>query len=565
MTQPVAPFTQPAQLVGPDGIMSEGVNKVAVYFWDIVSLAWVKATGGSVPGANVNVTNFPPFALDATLVGLSNKVTNSNTNVPITDPTSTIVTKSVLTGQKSDGTGYANVGVIPDGSLQINQNTVVNTANSTTTNLAVGATFTGAWTADLPYTSAQFTLKTDQNCLCYLEQSTDGINVDISDVYSYYANQSSGGFGQSVQLTASYHRVRVTNVGFATTTYFRLQQVNIPFLSSLPRTLDSHGFLQVAVKNEQDLAGHAVYHSIFGEEVAVPLFRLIGQVFSSPSGPDPTRWTSVVGTGGTATESGGLVTISTGTTANNTVSVQSIAVARYLAGQHNIMRAEVILPDTGTVNNVRRGGVFDANNGVFFELNGTVFSIVTRKAGVDTKISNGTFNGVYGSTFLLDTNAHRYDIQYSTNVVEFYMDGLLLHRFQPTTTSYYANIHLPIRVENFNTGGSTTNVTMYVLAAYVAKIGIPEIQAIGYFISAPGTTTIKTSPGVIKSILMSNIANNSSVVIYDNTSATGIVIWNSGVFGAQTVPFGFDFKDIAFNIGLTVVVTGVINLLVMYD
>ena len=59
MTQPVAPYSQPVQIVGPDGTQSEGVNKVAVYFWDNVALEWTKATTGSPVANNVNVMNFP--------------------------------------------------------------------------------------------------------------------------------------------------------------------------------------------------------------------------------------------------------------------------------------------------------------------------------------------------------------------------------------------------------------------------------------------------------------------------------------------------------------------------
>lgn len=49
---------------------SEGVSKVAMLRWDTDTLAWVKVSGGTTEGPDVNVTNFP--ADPATATGQTN-------------------------------------------------------------------------------------------------------------------------------------------------------------------------------------------------------------------------------------------------------------------------------------------------------------------------------------------------------------------------------------------------------------------------------------------------------------------------------------------------------------
>lgn len=698
MTQPVAPYTQPSTLVGADGIQSEGVNKVAVYYWDTSSLAWVKATGGAIPGANVNVTNFPAVqpvsatswplptgaSTEATLAALNAKVTTSpagvniniagsgdsvdtgnstttllgisgtftgpwtdilnydqisvlvfsdqasaagglqiqfssdGTNLDHTHSYSTIagegeavqahthsqyyrivytngavaqtqfrlqtilrpvsalgsvveveesisgqddglLTKSVLSGLSTQGTSYINIKATPDGGLVINQNIAVDSGNSSTTNLASGATFTGTGTSDLAYSGFQFQLYADQPCTVYMEQSIDNVNWDISDMFTVYAGI---GNGSTAQLVSSYYRIRVTNNGPAATTVFRLITIAVPIINPLPRTLDNYGHLQTSVRLTQDLSGNKIYYSPHGEQLSVPTVNQIGQIFSDTQ-LDTTRWTASVGTGGSATESNGYLTIATGTTANNTVSVQSNDVAQLIGGQVCKFSTSVLIPDTGIANNTRRGGAYNSTDGAFYELNGTTFRVVHRKGGVDTQIDNGSFNGQLGPTIQLDTNMHSWQIVYHAEGVQWYLDSILLHEYDATAI-WYNNVHLPITFENNNSGGSTTNVTLNVAHASTLRLGDPNPQPYGTFLQNAQTTILRSGPGSLMSILCSAIANNAQVQLYDGLSAAGTLIWDSGPFGAQTVPFGFSFAGIAFNTGLTIVITGTINVLTMY-
>lgn len=59
MGLPLSAYIHRTVLTDSDGTQTEGVNKVANYVWDTNSLSWVKSSGGTGPGSDVAVTNFP--------------------------------------------------------------------------------------------------------------------------------------------------------------------------------------------------------------------------------------------------------------------------------------------------------------------------------------------------------------------------------------------------------------------------------------------------------------------------------------------------------------------------
>lgn len=474
-----------------------------------------------------------------------------------------LLTKSILTGQSViDGT-YINARMTPDGGLVINQDIQIDPLNSSTANLNAGATFTGVAVSNITATAIQVFLKTDQNCTVYLDQSQDGINWDVTDPYNFY--HTVGNFAITTNAVGAYYRVRVTNIGTSATTYFRLQTIIVPILETLPRTLDENGYLQTAIKSTIDLNGFDLKNTPFGDGISVPIYRLVGAAFSG-STLDTNFWTPSIGVGGTVAPTNGLMIMSTGVTANNATSLQSVRTARFVARQPNKFRAVIQLPDTGTANNTRRGGAFTANDGCFFQLSGTTLSFVTRKAGVDTVINNGSFNGHHGNSFTLDTHAHAYELVITTSEVYFFVDNDLIHTAK-FDTSWSSTLNLPIRFENTNSGGSTTNVTMNIFAATISKMGIPQTQPTSFF--QQGITagvTLKLSAGNLHGLVISNITNNANVTLYDNTSAAGTVIFSTGAMAANTTPFSLDLKNLPFFIGLTLVIaTANCNCLVMYE
>ena len=465
-----------------------------------------------------------------------------------------------------DDSVQIGVKVAPDGGICTNQNILVNAANSSTTNLASGATFTGTVDLNIFASGIQVLLKSDQNCTVYVDQSGDGTNWDVTDAYDFYA--AVGNFGITVMCVGVYYRVRVTNVGTATTTYFRLQTISVPFVSPLPRSLNVHGELQTVVNAIRDHNGFEVDVTPQKELMVASHYLLVGGTFTGGV-IDTNFWTTSLGTGGSVAPDG-QITISTGTTANNSVSVQSVRTARYVAGLSNEFKCDARMPDNGTANNTRRLGAFTTTDGAFFELNGTTFRLATRRASTTTYVDNGSFNGHHGATHAMDFNvAHEFEIKWSTKSVYFFLDGHVIHTVSASTAPWSDNLHLPVRLENFNSGGSATNVALEVRTGTITRAGIPQTQPARVFSQRAGTDVtdvVKYGPGGLHGVVLSGITNNAVVTLYDNIAASGTVIWTSGPLTANGLPFEIDMKDIAFSTGLTVYLTGAnLNVLTMYE
>jgi len=455
------------------------------------------------------------------------------------------------------------------GKVSINQSVIVSVVNSSVTNINAGQTFTGKVESTLGIAGIQVNLKSDQDCLVYVDQSIDGINWDITDEYLYYIGI--GNFGITTQATGSYFRIRVTNNSPTNTTYFRLQTVLCPIVEAVPRSLSSYGNLKTKICEISDLSGFPVKNTPTGEMRSITPFKLAGASFLGTV-LDPNFWTASLGTGGTATVGGAQLILSTGTgIADNVTSVQSVIAARYIASNPNRFRCTGRLPDIGTANNTRRLGAFTTANGCFFQLSGTTFSVVTRKTSSvnDIVVSNGSFNGVYGSAITLDTNVHTFEIVWTNVAVYFFIDDILLHKVTSLTTTWADTLTLPIRIENNNSGGSSTDVSLNIRGLTISRLGSEYVQPRGYYRAGTVTAQIlKYGAGNLHGIIISGITDNAVVTLYDNTTNSGTIIWSSGgmLAGTTNVPYGLDFKGIQFSIGLTLAITtSNCNVTVMYD
>ena len=83
---------------------SGGLLNVANYWWDVNTLQWTKATGGSLPGANVNVQNFPA-SFGASQVGAWTVAVN---NLPAVQPVSESDGANVVLGATTDAAVISN-------------------------------------------------------------------------------------------------------------------------------------------------------------------------------------------------------------------------------------------------------------------------------------------------------------------------------------------------------------------------------------------------------------------------------------------------------------------------
>jgi hypothetical protein len=186
-------------------------------------------------------------------------------------------------------------------------------------------------------------------------------------------------------------------------------------------------------------------------------------------------FTTEVSNGGSYTHSPGTASLLL--TTNTNVASSAIRVSNrchyYSPGSGQLFMLTVGLGDTGKANNVRNWGAATPNNGVFFNLVGTTLNFVVRSntsgTPVETVIPQSTWNtdkldgtGLSGIDVDL-SKVYIYWIDYQwlgAGRVRFGVVGpdgsrIVAHTIQNSgnhSTVYMRQPHLPIRLENYNTG-----------------------------------------------------------------------------------------------------------------
>jgi len=452
------------------------------------------------------------------------------------------------------------------------QTALVSAGNSSTANLAAGATFTGTGVSCTGGNCAHIVLKTDKDCLVYVDQSTDNTNWDIADPFEYNAQVDN--FGIPVKLVSDYFRVRVTNINSSITTYFRLSTTLVPISEPLPRSLDSEGHLMTAIHGSYDHFGfRAAYTPNQEAKVVIPSL-LVGSRFEGTT-LDTNYWSTTLVNGGTANPANGEVVLATNTTANGSAKLYSVAKARYAPSQSHSCRIVASFSDPTVANCTRVIGVAwgttmpTISDGAYFQVravNG--FSVVTRKGGTETVVASGSFNGAYGASVTLTADTfYLFEIFYNSRYVWFCLNGKLLHTVTVTTATWSATQEFYLYDSNTNSGGSTTNNTITILSNCINTLS--EIDAAIKTKYQSGTTAgvvCKYGAGSIHKIIISGIVNNADVILYDNTAASGTILWQSGAMATNTTPFGLDFGNAQFSNGLTLVInTANCNVFISYD
>ena len=112
-------------------------------------------------------------------------------------------------------------------------------------------------------------------------------------------------------------------------------------------------------------------------------------------------------------------------------------------------------------------------------------------------------------------------------------------------------MHLPIRAENKNINGATTDASLFVRGVAILRYGRPLSRTHSNFFNSTTVQTLKIGPGTLHRVILvrNGAIGGNTVTLYDNTSAAGTVIGQLS-FGSST---GDTFEyDVDFDVGLTV-------------
>lgn len=293
--------------------------------------------------------------------------------------------------------------------------------------------------------------------------------------------------------------------------------------------------------------------SPFGALKIAEMTRLIGGNHEGNT-IDSRKWSTTTANGGTVTIGSGLALLRTNTTANGSTRLYSTARGAYFAGINNAYLAGIRVGDTGVANNVRRWGVFDDTNGLFFELNGTSIRVARRQAGVDEAVASAGFNGT--TPFVLDTNFHIYEIIYGSGTARFYQDRRLIHRLTTPQSSLCDTISLKLGAETTNSEGGTSDALLYVRGSSISRFGREVSRPTWYQTTTNETVVLKREPGTLHRVVVGNKGTGSATVtLYDNTAASGTII---GVLDLVNTLGSVEF-NLDFNTGLTIVTTATVG------
>ena len=282
----------------------------------------------------------------------------------------------------------------------------------------------------------------------------------------------------------------------------------------------------------------------------------------------------------------GLVDLTVGTANSDSVIRETTKTFAYQPGK-SLLVLNTFVPAIPKENLRQRIGYFGADNGMYFEVDGTDAFFVerSRSTGTETRVAQADWNidpldgtGVSGIT-LNTSNAQILwmDIEWlglGTVRIGFVIDGKFVHchsfhHANLIQSTYITTASLPLRYEITNTGVTTGISTMGQVCSSVVSEGGYELrglqQAIGTPITSPaGLTTAGTFYPVLSLRLKSNPNRLDAIVILTALSIMGTgngpqynwqVIASATTTGGTWISAGND-SSVEYKIGGTSITGG---------
>lgn len=316
----------------------------------------------------------------------------------------------------------------------------------------------------------------------------------------------------------------------------------------------------VPTNREYDPANNAFSHvSHFGAIKTSPTHPVLKANFPGVA-LDTTLWNeTTVATGNTVVNTG-VGRLNTGVGGTGSVILNSVEQGIFEAGQVTVYQSGVYA-GVPVANNIRRWGLMDAAslNGLFFELNGLNFNIVSRRGGVDTTVAQASFSG--DQTFTPGASNNTYRIFYSAGRAIFCRASagqlVMLHTIVDPAFPLVEDLDLGLYYENTNTG-NTTDIEMRVRGASSSVFGeLPTIRANGLITDSSVMAlnksvlagrdfngdyrNVEVSPenslyvaDYLTEVVRGNIPTNSSINKFGRTPVMNVAtifpvdVWNNG-------------------------------------
>ena len=218
----------------------------------------------------------------------------------------------------------------------------------------------------------------------------------------------------------------------------------------------------------------------------------------------------LVGTGSTVgfVTAQGLIDISIGTTSGDSVIRETTKVFSYQPGK-SLLVMNTFVPATPKANLRQRVGYFGADNGMYFELNGTTPYFVERSlsTGTQTEVAQANWNGdkldgTGPSGVTLDTTKAQIlwmDIEWlglGTVRMGFVINGQFIHchsfhHANIIQSTYITTASLPLRYEIANTGITTSSSNLKQVCSSVISEGGYELRGLQQAVNTPITAPVE--------------------------------------------------------------------------